>query len=72
MFDSKNRTDIAGMTKNDCAKACSAERCVISGRGVCMHPMKSSMGAVETDPAAAAAYASACQLLGINKISLAS
>lgn len=62
-------TKLEGMTKHDCATGCNAERCVISNRGFCLHPMKSGMGAVETDPDVKAAYSSACEMLGFkNKL----
>jgi hypothetical protein len=63
MFDTKNLT---GMTKRDCAKACNADRCVVSGRAHCFHPMMSGMGAADKNPDVQAAYASACQLLGVK------
>jgi hypothetical protein len=37
-----NSPDLTGVTANECPRACSAARCVISTVGVCKHPCKSS------------------------------
>jgi hypothetical protein len=59
---------LEGMTKLDCATACNRERCVISKRPFCFHPLKGAMTFAFTDPAVVSAYAEACEVLGVKNI----
>jgi hypothetical protein len=66
MFNTKDHADLAGITKESCAKACSEAGCAITGLNVCGHPRKGGvqralMGNLEV----LARYADACKILGV-------
>lgn len=35
--------EFAGLSPTDCCNACTASKCVISGIGICSHPMKGGL-----------------------------
>jgi len=60
--------EFAGMTARDCCDACNANRCVITGKGVCGHPFKASHTGAE--PAVLARISRAKKVLAHQKIDL--
>lgn len=45
------KDNFAGLTAQECCKACTAERCIISGINVCSHPAKGGLqGALMAQP----------------------
>jgi hypothetical protein len=67
MSDIKTRTDLTGISNSACPVACNADRCVISGRGFCLHPKKTPMPpALESDVAVQAAWAAAGEIVGVK------
>jgi hypothetical protein len=68
MSDIQTRADLSGLTASECAKACNIDRCVISGRGYCMHPRKAPMPpALADNPEVQSAWTSACEILLAKK-----
>jgi hypothetical protein len=60
-------SDLSGITESDCARACSAQGCVITGPGgICGHPAKSGLQYADKNAAALARYAEACKTLGVR------
>ena len=41
----KVSAEFAGMTAAECCTACTAKHCVITGQGICGHPMKGGLQA---------------------------
>ena len=60
-------TNLAGLTKVDCAAACNANGCVIAaGKPYCFHPCKTGVPFnFKDDPAIQKIYADACAALGV-------
>lgn len=67
----KRDTTFDGITPADCPMACSAERCVISGRGICAHPHKGGLQAGLQNPDAMRRYNQAKRVLGKRKLDIA-
>jgi hypothetical protein len=66
MFATKGRADLAGITKTDCAKACSETGCAITGVNACAHPLKGGVQrALMGDLEILGRYADACKILGV-------
>lgn len=61
--------EFAGMTKLKCCSACVPEKCVISGIGYCMHPLKSGTQSI-SDPVVVARYGRAKKVLEHQRIDL--
>ncbi len=59
-----------GITPADCPMACTAERCVISGRGICSHPHKGGLQANLQNPDSLRRYNAAKRALGKRKLDL--
>jgi hypothetical protein len=60
-----------GLTISACATACNAERCVISGRGICAHPCKGGLqGTDKGKPEAVARLAQAKGVLGLKEVAV--
>jgi hypothetical protein len=58
-----------GMTENDCAKACSRDRCIISGSIYCAHPRKGGLQAADMGkPDALIRLQQAQKQLGMDKV----
>jgi hypothetical protein len=68
MFATKDRTDLAGISKTACPTACNIERCVISaGRPLCFHPCGSGVPFnFKNDPEIQKIYADACKILDVR------
>lgn len=64
----KSTGEFAGLTLKDCPGACSAERCVIGGIGVCGHPAKGALQVHSAD--AVERFSRAKKLLGKQKMEL--
>jgi hypothetical protein len=65
MFSTKDRSELDGITKADCAKACSVTGCAITG-SVCAHPLKGGVQrALMGDIEILGRYADACKILGV-------
>jgi hypothetical protein len=60
--------EFAGISKDNCATACNVERCVISKRPFCFHPLKGGMSFAFSDPDVRASYGDACDALGVKNI----
>jgi hypothetical protein len=61
-------SEFAGITIKECATACNAERCVISGSGICGHPCKGGLQGADTrKPEALARVAQARGILGLKE-----
>lgn len=67
----KRDTTFDGITPADCPMACSAERCVISGRGICAHPHKGGLQANMQSPESMRRYHQAKRVLGKRKLDIA-
>lgn len=53
----KEPDEFAGLTQTNCCDACTAEKCVISGRPACAHPLKVGLQAgLINNPQALATY----------------
>lgn len=63
--------DFVGITPSDCPDACSAERCVISGRGICSHPYKGGLQAMMQTPDAIRRLNAAKRAIGKRKLEIA-
>lgn len=62
--------EFAGLTPKECPAACNAERCVITGIGICGHPHK---GVLQVHTSAAIdRFNEAKKLLGKKKVDLGS
>lgn len=61
----------AGLTAANCATACNADRCVISGRGICAHPYKGGLQASTQDPDATRRLNEAKRVIGKRKLDIA-
>jgi hypothetical protein len=62
-------TDLAGITKLACPPACNAERCVIGGKPICMHPCMSGVPKrFVNDEAIQHEYDKACLVLKVENI----
>lgn len=60
--------EFVGLTPKECPTACNAERCVISGIGICGHPAK---GALQVHTAEALGrFNEAKKLLGKRKVDI--
>ena len=58
--------ELGGLTATECPFDCNAEKCVISGRGVCSHPNKGGLQAVVmSDQEALKRYNRARKILAI-------
>jgi hypothetical protein len=68
MFDTKNLTDLTGLTKRDCAKACNADCCVITELPNCAHPCMGGVQHALKSSAILARYAVACKAIGVRNI----
>jgi hypothetical protein len=55
-----------GLSRQECAASCNGERCVISKRPFCFHPLKGGQTFAFTDPAVCSAFAEACEVLGVK------
>jgi hypothetical protein len=60
-------SNLAGLTKVDCAAGCKADGCVIAGgKPHCMHPCKGGVPFnFKDDPAIQKIYADACSAIGV-------
>jgi hypothetical protein len=66
MSDIKTRADLAGISKDNCAKACTVAGCAITGVNTCAHPNKGGVQrALMGDVEILARYADACKILGV-------
>lgn len=64
--------EFAGLTIKQCPTACRAERCVISGHGICSHPAKGGLqGPDMRDPEKFARLDRAKKALGHKKVDAA-
>ena len=62
-------TDVAGISRENCAAGCNADGCVISGKNYCTHPLKGGLPFdFKDDPEIQKRYAEACAALGVNNI----
>ena len=62
-------SNLSGLTRENCAAACNAERCVIGGRPRCLHPGKSGIPIeLLNDRATHEAFDEACRALGVRNI----
>lgn len=61
----------AGLTPSDCPMACSPDRCVISGRGICAHPYKGGLQAGMQSPDAMRRLNEAKRVIGKRKLDIA-
>jgi hypothetical protein len=66
----KRDTTFDGITPADCPMACTAERCVISGRGICAHPHKGGLQANMQNPDSMRRYNAAKRALGKRKLDI--
>lgn len=66
----KPSSEFEGITPSDCPMACRADRCVISGRGICAHPHKGGLQANMQNPEAMRRYNGAKRALGKRKLDL--
>lgn len=57
----------AGLTVANCATACTANRCVISGIGICAHPSKGGLQASMQSNEAVRRYNEAKRVIGKRK-----
>jgi hypothetical protein len=48
-----SQAELVGMTREKCADACRADRCVISRRGICAHPSKTGLQVAQANDLAA-------------------
>lgn len=60
-----------GITPADCPTGCNAERCVISGRGICAHPYKGGLQASMQSPDAIRRLNEAKRVIGKRKLDIA-
>jgi hypothetical protein len=61
-------TDLTGLTKSTCAKACSPDRCAIT-HSICGHPcFQGLQEALRSDPDVSARYAAACKALSVREV----
>lgn len=60
----------AGLTAAACASSCTAERCVITHRGVCGHPYKGGLQATAQSPEASRRLNEAKRVIGQQKLDL--
>ena len=61
----------AGISPANCPITCNAERCVISGRGICAHPYKGGLQASMQTPEAVRRLNEAKRVLGKRKLDVA-
>src|SRR5260221_692949 len=61
----------AGISPANCPTACNAERCVISGRGICAHPYKGGLQASLQTPEAVRRLNEAKRVIGKRKLDVA-
>lgn len=66
----KPSADFEGITPADCPAACTADRCVISGRGICSHPFKGGLQAMLQNPDSLRRLSAAKRALGKRKLEL--
>lgn len=62
--------DYLGITPSDCPVACTAERCVISGVGICAHPYKGGLQARMQNPESLRRLGAAKRAIGKRKLEL--
>lgn len=67
---SPKASEMDGITVTDCPIACRAERCAISGRGICAHPHKGGLQAALQAPDTMRRYNEAKRILGKAKLDL--
>lgn len=60
-----------GISPSDCPDACTAECCVISGRGICSHPYKGGLQANMQTPEALRRLSEAKRTIGKRKLEIA-
>jgi hypothetical protein len=63
--------DYLGITPSDCPVACNADRCIISGRGICAHPYKGGLQAMMQTPEAIRRLNEAKRVIGKRKLDVA-
>jgi hypothetical protein len=65
------KAEFAGLTATDCCEGCGPERCVISGIGVCAHPLKGGLQSAQmSKPDMLARYNRAKKVLARAKLDL--
>jgi hypothetical protein len=66
----KARGEMEGITRTDCALACTAAKCAISGVGICAHPFKGGLQANLQNPDTLRRYNAAKRAIGKAKLDL--
>lgn len=59
--------NLTGLTMTECASACNADRCAITGLGRCCHPCTSGLPIERlNDPIVMAGFTDACAAIGVE------